>query len=186
MNNETIVPDQLWTILKEDGANILAVIAIVLSVVIYLVSPRHEKVRATLEAFPAIRASFHGLLAQAGMTPDNLDLDAEELVAVLRRYLTQLEYFAVGVNEHAYSLRIVERVSGTLMIRQYQQFLGAYVARRRELRGQRTLYLEYERMMKQLYRVRRVPWVPPHLMTVKPVRPAAEVTPEDPDDQEVE
>ncbi len=75
-----------------------------------------------------------------------------------KNYLRNMEYFATGVNNDVYSIQIVNKMSGGLLVRQYDDYLREYIeeARRHtgvEVRSEQKYY-EYEKMIQKLKRIR--------------------------------
>ncbi|MCF2620383.1 DUF4760 domain-containing protein [Oscillibacter valericigenes] len=114
-----------------------------------------EKIRATVSDFPALRRENEELQTKLKELPEN------EREAVLKSYVAQMERFAVGVNSGAYSLDIVNRMSGGILVQQYKKIIKDFIKHRREDREHpevKTPYSEYVKMMQDLYGLRGKEW----------------------------
>lgn len=158
-------PDTISLIL-----NLLAFLATIIIFVITSVDTkkateeqtRRECVRATLTEFANIRRTHQGF--QQNMTPENR-------VDVLKSYLSDLERFAVGCNLNAYAIDVVNSMSGGMLVNQYKKYFRDYIteARRRTSLYANVkpwnMYIEYESMMKEIYKIRGIEWEEPILRT---------------------
>ena len=141
-------------------AAIFAILAYRFTKTTYKENVRQERIRATLSDFPALRSKNTEFLSKVQAA------SPEERDPIIKKYVTQLERFAVGVNCGAYSLEIVNRMSGGLLVQQYQQIMKDFISRRREHVSHtkathtkaKNVYKEYEDMMKALYEMRGLPW----------------------------
>lgn len=118
------------------GSAIAAIIASLVSVAIYRHGLKREVRIDTIQALSAIRMKY----------PNSLRLTDEEK----RAYLNELGFFAVGVNNKAYDIKIVEKMSGRLLLKQYDSNLKKYIEERRQKMHSPTSYIEYEQMINQL------------------------------------
>ena len=64
--------------------------------------------------------------------------------------MNELEYFATGVNSKIYDIRIVCKMSGSRLIRQYEKWSKEFVRIRREQFGNKIADSEYEKMINDL------------------------------------
>lgn len=123
---------------------------------------RRECVRATLTEFAGIRRSHQGF--------ENL-LTPENRVSVLRGYLSDLERFAVGCNLKAYTVDVVNSMSGGMLVNQYNNYFRDFITERRRATplGARVnpwnMYTEYERMMREIFTIRGLAWENPIMIT---------------------
>lgn len=65
-------------------------------------------------------------------------------------YLRDMEYFCTGINEGIYDLKIVKKMSGKRLLRQYDEYIQATIAARREQRDSEIIWKEYEEVMQKL------------------------------------
>ena len=113
-----------------------------------------ETLRATLQDFAELRRMHQAF-------PRNMEELAEgEKDAAIRKYLADLERFAVGCNMNAYDIRVVSRMSGGALINQYRKYFKPYIekARRMQRPGgavqSDALYSEVVQMMRKLFAIR--------------------------------
>ncbi len=113
-----------------------AAVAIVISIVLYYHGLNRERKNDTLRIFSKIRRKY--------FNTSTLN-DKEKL-----KYLNELEYFATGVNSKIYDIRIVCKMSGSRLIRQYEKWSKEFIKKRREQFGNKSAYSEYEKMIKDI------------------------------------
>ena len=114
-------------------SGISAAIAIIISISLYVHGLNRERKHDTLNRFAEIRNNY--------FNTKHLD-DKEKL-----KYLNELEYFATGINNKVYDIKIVKLMSGNRMIRQYNDFIQL---RRSSRYGNENAYNEYEKMIEKL------------------------------------
>lgn len=124
----------------------------------YKINVKNEVIRATLENFPKIRSDNGELILKIS------DLEnAEGRKIILKKYLSQMEHFAVGINQDAYDIDIVDKMSGGMLISQYEEYIKDFIEERRKIPGNRVSadkkYYEYEMMMRKLFDKRGIAWV---------------------------
>ena len=154
-----------------DFANfVVAILSLIVAVVVFVVTSiqakrateeqtKQENVRATLTDFATLRREHEDFMEEIEENPEKRD-------EILKSYVADLERFAVGCNRGAYDLEVVSSMSGGMLVRQYKNIFREYIAARRRAmkltssvpRG--NLYIEYETMMKKLFELRGVPWLP--------------------------
>ena len=76
---------------------------------------RRECVRATLTEFAGIRRTHQGFTGK---------LDSDNRTDILKGYLSDLERFAVGCNHKAYTVDIVNSMSGGMLVNQYNKYFN--------------------------------------------------------------
>ncbi len=147
-----LLDSDLWSVL----GSMATVIALGASAYSFWQGRQDERKRATLSDFPQLRERTQALLEDA----EKMD-EGEAKDNKMKSYMQLLERFAVGVNTGAYDIRIINRMSGGMLINQYERVIRPFVERRRkeiELRNpeikKSALYCEYETMIKKLYRIR--------------------------------
>jgi len=136
----------------------VALAALVFAATTYKKSIERERMQATLSAFPQLRKDNGNLLTKLSEITD-----AAEREETLKDYLSQLERFAVGINSGAYDIKIINRMSGGMLVNQYEKCTREFIAhRRRDVPHAETtkssIYCEYEEMMKELYALRGKKW----------------------------
>lgn len=72
----------------------------------------------------------------------------------------KMERFAVGVNNGAYDLKIVNEMSGGLLLQHYEEHLANYIALKRAGNSKKyiksaDIYGNYEKMIKKIYKMRK-------------------------------
>ena len=116
---------------------------------------RRECVRATLTEFAGIRRTHQGFTGK---------LDSDNRTDILKGYLSDLERFAVGCNHKAYTVDIVNSMSGGMLVNQYNKYFKEFITERRRLTSLEAnvkpwnMYNEYEKMMKQVFELRGLEW----------------------------
>lgn len=157
----------VWTIIGSIGSlvgGIGSLIAVVIAIYVYIETSKEdrkvqktnaelERVRATLRDFPSMRRN------NVGFEQHLASLSEKDRENFLISTLGQIEQFAVGINIGAYSLDIVNRMSGGMLIHQYEKHFKSFIERRRtkghpEIPAEK-LYCEYEEMIKKLYEKRK-------------------------------
>lgn len=113
-----------------------AVVAIIISIMLYRHGLKRERKTDTLRVFSEIRKKYY----------NTKTLDEKEKLM----YLNELEYFATGVNENIYDIRIVKKISGGRLIKQYENWIADFIQIRRSKFGNSKTYCEYEKMIKKL------------------------------------
>lgn len=117
-------------------SGISAAIAIIVSIVFYRRSLNRERKTDTLRNLSVIRRKY--------FNTKRLD-DDEKL-----QYVNELEYFATGINEKVYDIAIVKKMSGSRLVRQYDNWAKDFIMKRRDMFGNSKTYCEYENMIKDL------------------------------------
>ena len=98
-------------------------------------------------------------------------LDSDNRTDILKGYLSDLERFAVGCNHKAYTVDIVNSMSGGMLVNQYNKYFKEFITERRRLTSLEAnvkpwnMYNEYEKMMKQVFELRGLEWEEPILRT---------------------
>ena len=70
-------------------------------------------------------------------------------------YIKELEFFATGINQKIYDIKIVTKMSGSRLISQYDIALEEIVKQRRKGKEDSTSYIEYEQMIEQLRKLKK-------------------------------
>lgn len=115
---------------------IISIMALLFSIGIYIHGINRERKNDTLKCFSEIRRKYYNT--------KNFD-DKEKL-----KYLNELEFFATGINTGIYSIKIVKKLSGSRLIKQYNYTMADFIHSRREKYGDEKTYCEYEKMIKKL------------------------------------
>ena len=123
----------------------------------YKVTSNRTRVRSTIDAMANLRRVNLAVF-------DNFEImDPQEKKQKIKRYLSQMELFATGINNNSYDIESVNRSSGALLIGQDKKYLRSYIIeQRKETRSNYSgeIYCEYESMMKKLYKLRNLYWEP--------------------------
>ena len=67
-----------------------------------------------------------------------------------KKYIKELEFFATGVNQKIYDIKIVSKMSGSRFIYQYEKYLKKIIKRIRKGKEDSKAYIEYEEMINKL------------------------------------
>lgn len=65
-------------------------------------------------------------------------------------YLRDMEFFCTGINEGIYDIRIVKKMSGRRLLRQYDSYMRNYITLRRKASTSDESWMEYECVMEKL------------------------------------
>lgn len=117
-------------------SGISTAVAIIISIILYRHGLNRERRIDTLKNLSEIRRRYFNTKI--------LD-DKEKL-----KYLNELEYFATGVNEKIYDIKIVKKMSGSRLIKQYDNWAVDFIQVRKSQFENNNAYLEYEKMIKRL------------------------------------
>ncbi|MBQ1216969.1 MAG: hypothetical protein IIX85_03315, partial [Clostridia bacterium] len=101
-------------------ADLAAVAGALVSVAVYYDTVNRDRKISTIAKYSELREKF----------PANIeDLDEEGKLA----YLKELEFFCTGINERVYDLRILRKMCGKRLIRQYDSVMKDFVEERRRV-----------------------------------------------------
>ena len=117
---------------------IISIMALLFSIGIYIHGINREQKNDTLKCFSEIRRKYYNT--------KNFD-DKEKL-----KYLNELEYFATGINAGIYDIKIVKKLSGSRLIKQYDDTMAEFIRSRKKYGNEKT-YCEYEKMIEKLRRM---------------------------------
>ena len=67
-----------------------------------------------------------------------------------KKYIKELEFFATGVNQKIYDVKIVNKMIGSKLIYQYEKYLMKIIIRIRKSNEESKAYIEYEKMINNL------------------------------------
>lgn len=73
--------------------------------------------------------------------------------ATRTEYLKAMERFCTGVNLNLYDIEVVKNISGQMLVKQYKDYMGSFVAEKREKSKTippEDLYCQYEAVIKKL------------------------------------
>ena len=90
---------------SDNAEVVVAVIALVASVIVFLWGLYHQRKLDTLNKLTELRTKY----------PNSDELDKKER----ENYLRELEFFSTGVNTHIYSYKIVKKMSRARLKSQY-------------------------------------------------------------------
>lgn len=119
-------------------SGISAAMAIIISIALYKHGLNQERRADTLKNLSEIRTRYFDT---------KIPNDKEKL-----KYLNELEYFATGVNERIYDIKIVKKMSGSRLVRQYDNWMANFIQIRKSQYGNDKAYCECEKMIKGLKR----------------------------------
>lgn len=119
---------------------VIAIIALVFSIIIYIHGLNRESSMLTIENLEKIRMKYRN------------SINFNE--AKKKDYLTELEFFSTGVNQKIYSLKIVNKMCGGRLVYQYNKWIKNYIDEYRNKKVSTVAYIEYEKMINKLIRIR--------------------------------
>lgn len=127
----------VWDWVKSiDIGDMAAVVACVISVVVYKHTVSREARTETIKQLTLLRSKY----------PKVSWLTKKQKI----NYLRDMEFFCAGVNEKIYDLDIVKKMSGRRLLKDYTA-LEDFVAQRKQMQTHpETTYIEYETVMKKL------------------------------------
>lgn len=74
-------------------------------------------------------------------------------------YIKALEFFATGVNQEIYDIKIVRKMSGNRLVKQYNENLKNLIEKKRHKKDGKKkdseAYIEYEKMIQNLKEMKR-------------------------------
>ena len=129
-----------------DISSIIATIAMIWAIIEFRNNRRLRRKERTFDVFPALREEFFDL-KQKIYVNDVLTTEGEQ---ILRKYLSKMERFAVGVHCKLYDLPLINRMSGRVLIGQYKSFIREYIAKRKKDGMADTTYCEYEQLIAEI------------------------------------
>lgn len=110
---------------------ICSIVAIVISILVYLNGLKRETEKETIKELSKIRRKFYDIDDFINHIPKDIIKDINNLKAYflkeenkkeyskLKMYFKKLENFAIGVNEKLYDVKIVNKMSGRKLCHQY-------------------------------------------------------------------
>ena len=141
-----------------DGVAIgISVLAFALSLFQFLFEKRRVRHEATINAFVELQKTVLN-------NPDFVNADAAQILTnhttiqsgvidkdweEISEFLAHIEQFAVGVNTKVYSIKVVDRIAGSHLIKQYERFLPIIEYKRKKANTDKR-YREFEIMAKKL------------------------------------
>lgn len=73
-----------------------------------------------------------------------------------KKYIKELEFFATGVNQKIYDIKIVSKMSGSRFIYQYEKYLKKIIKRIRKGKEDSKAYIEYEEIINKLKKIKNI------------------------------
>ena len=140
------------------AAIIVSVVALVLSLFQFFVERKRVSNQATIDSFAELQSSVFNMTDFNELDVDKILLEykkEEPTKEVLRdwenlsEYMARIEQFAVGVNTGVFNIKIVDRMAGSHIIKQYNR-LYPVICYKREKGKTNKRYEEFEKMAKKL------------------------------------
>lgn len=133
-----------WSTVAAIVAAVAAVAGVFVSAITYRNSVSRNRKIETLKEFSSIRERY-----------PNVSPDAPQPVndATRTEYLKAMERFCTGVNLGLYDIEVVKNISGQMLVTQYENYMGNFVAEKREKSKTippEDLYCQYEDVIKKL------------------------------------
>ena len=124
-------------------ADLAAVVGALISVLVYYDTVSRDRKASTIDHYAELRDKYPQLIEE---------FTEEQKFA----YLKDLEFFCTGINEGIYDLRVLKRMCGKRLIRQYDNVMHAYIEQRRQQSATgKKAWVEYEKTilrLKKFYR----------------------------------
>ena len=121
------------------------VFAAIIAVWTYRSSVKRQRKQDTIREFSVIREKYPNLSPKAHNPVSD---------EVRTAYLKEMERFCTGVNIGLYDAHVVNTMAGTMLITQYDNYLGALVEERRKNTVQNAdadnIYCEYKKFIEQI------------------------------------
>ena len=132
--------ESICTSIAEIVSALAAVIALMITVLIYWHGLRREIKLDTIRAFSEIRKKYY--TTRSLNTHQKLE------------YLNDLEFFAIGVDKKVYDINIVAQMSGHRLIWQYDNWIKAFIDERNEKHSSsHKAYSDLEQMMNKIEKI---------------------------------
>jgi len=125
----------------EITGGISAACAIIISIIVYWHGVSKERKINTIKELSTIRKKYF----------NTKGLDNKEKL----KFLNELEFFATGINERIYDIRIARKMSGSRLIKQYDNWAADFILERKKKYGKDTAYSEYEKMIQSLKQIKK-------------------------------
>lgn len=122
------------TVVIELIGNIAAVIGAIISVSVYGNTVKREKKILTIETFSKIREKYKKEISENDRT----------------KFLKEMEFFCVGINEGIYDINIIKKMSGKLLLEQYDGMKPYIKERKATHQDPECYWCEYEKVMQKL------------------------------------
>ena len=106
---------------------VLALIAVVVSIVIYLKELRRSRLTDTIREINELFDFYHNMKDKK---------DYKERI----HFMSKVDRFAVAVNEKLYDKKMTKRRAGKFLLRLYDDFMDEYIAQRRNQFGDDSYY----------------------------------------------
>lgn len=124
---------------------IVAAAGFILSVFVYKNTLNRERRLDTLRTLSELRVKY-----------PNTERMSEEKSS---EYIKELEFFATGVNQEIYDIKIVKKMSGNRLVKQYNENLKDLIEKKRHKKDGKKkdseAYIEYEKMIQNLKEMKR-------------------------------
>ena len=124
---------------------IVAVAGFILYVFVYKNTLNRERRLDTLRTLSELRVKY----------PNTEKMSEEESF----EYIKALEFFATGVNQEIYDIKIVKKMSGNRLVKQYNENLKDLIGKKRHKKDAKKkdseAYIEYEKMIQNLKEMKR-------------------------------
>lgn len=121
------------------------ILAAIIAVLTYRSSVKRQKKQDTIREFSRIREKYPNLSSKA----PNPVLDEERI-----KYLKEMERFCTGVNIGLYDIHVVDKMAGTMLITQYDNYMDRLIKERKDKTIQNAnpdnIYYEYADLIKKL------------------------------------
>lgn len=116
-----------------------------------------QKKQSTIEFFNKINEETSTLRREVRValdkSPGSIDSFNTETSQMLRRYLTLMEHFCVGITTGVYDLGVLFLLAGSSIIELYDQ-IECFIQKQRCDRSNATIYAEYCRTVERLKRLK--------------------------------
>lgn len=118
------------------------VIASVISIWTHKAIVNRDRKMNTIKHLREIRMKYPNI------TDSKLKHLANEKVKNIRlQYLNEMEFFCVGISEGIYDLDIVRKMSGNMLVKQYDKYMRSFMLTKRK---HKKSYENYEKVMEKL------------------------------------
>ena len=119
---------------------VVAVLSFAGSVIVYRRTLNRERKLDTIKILSEIRMKYPKV---AGLS-----------YKAKKKYIKELEFFATGINQKIYDIKIVNKMSGSKLIYQYEKYLKRTIKVIRKGKEDSKAYIEYEKMINKLKKYR--------------------------------
>lgn len=137
---------------------ICAIVAIMISILVYLNGRKREMKKSTIKELIRIKKEYSDVYKFILTIPDEHLIKHDDFFKYIRSnkrfklYLSEMEFFATGVNEKLYDVEIVNKMSGRKILSQFRK-IKPYINDRQN--SDSNNYSQYVKMIEDIKILRK-------------------------------